>query len=306
MVLSDFLSRQIEDDSDPHEIIPIPFKIKKMLKENYQNMVKDTYMVQTRSQAKAQANAPTVQSTKPVTQNTIPKVDKIPIKTEKEKDLKPPHSIVDKQLPQGLTLPPGTIMSSIHTHPGVRPPLKLPNAEDATTSPNLGQDPNIDFEENSPHQEGIITEMYVAPDQSYLEQPQELTKLVNTSKVVQKYLLQQADIDIILDIIKRKVLKGTHLPLTIREIQAGYLTSPFFKDLYRYLAQNIMPHKRHARHKVEALAESFILLDSLLFKLVTIPDKEKALLPIPETCADKIIELYHTSLFLEHQGVIKT
>ena len=52
-----------------------------------------------------------------------------------------------------------------------------------------------------------------------------------------------------------------------------------------------MPHKRHTRHQVEALAESFILLDSLLFKLVTIPDKEKALLAIPETCADKIIEL---------------
>ena len=102
------------------------------------------------------------------------------------------------------------------------------------------------------------------------------------------------------------MLKGTHMPLTIKEIQAGYLTSPFFKDLYRYLAQNILPHKRHARCKVEALAESFILVDSLLFKLVTIPDKEKALLAIPEICADKIIELYHTSLFVGHQGVIKT
>ena len=79
------------------------------------------------------------------------------------------------------------------------------------------------------------------------------------------------------------------------EIQAGYLTSSFFKDLYRYIAQNIMPHKTHAKHKVEVLAELFILLDSLLFKLVTVPDKEKALLAIPETCADKIIELYHTS-----------
>ena len=67
-----------------------------------------------------------------------------------------------------------------------------------------------------------------------------------------------------------------------------------------------MPHKRHARCKVEALAESFIVLDSPLFKLVTIPDKEKALLAIPETCVDKIIELYHTSLFVGHQGVIKT
>ena len=97
-----------------------------------------------------------------------------------------------------------------------------------------------------------------------------------------------------------------HLPITIKEIQAGYLCSTFFKDLYKYQAQNIIPHKRHARHKVEALAESFILLDSLLFKLVTIPDKEKALLAIPETCADKIIELYHTSLLMGHQGVIKT
>ena len=86
MVLSDFLSRQLGDDSDPHQIIPISFNIKEILKENYQNMVKDTYMVQTSSQAKAKAaNTPTVQSTtgKPVTQNAIPRVDKILVKTDK-------------------------------------------------------------------------------------------------------------------------------------------------------------------------------------------------------------------------------
>ena len=90
-----------------------------------------------------------------------------------------------------------------------------------------------------------------------------------------------------------------HLPITIKEIQAGYLNSPVFKDLYRYLAQNIMPHKSHTRHKVEMLAESFILLDYLLFKLATIPNKEKALLAFPENCIDKIIKLYHSSLFTE-------
>ena len=67
-----------------------------------------------------------------------------------------------------------------------------------------------------------------------------------------------------------------------------------------------MPFKSHARHKVETLAESFILLDSLLFKLITVPNKEKALLAIPENCIDKIIELYHSSLIARHQGVIKT
>ena len=48
-----------------------------------------------------------------------------------------------------------------------------------------------------------------------------------------------------------------------------------------------------------------MLLDSLLFILVTTPEKETALLAIPETCADKIITLYHSSLFAGHQGVMK-
>ena len=36
------------------------------------------------------------------------------------------------------------------------------------------------------------------------------------------------------------------------------------------------------------------------------PDKETAVLAIPELCTDKIIILYHKSLFAGHQGVIKT
>ena len=88
-------------------------------------------------------------------------------------------------------------------------------------------------------------ETYINLDQSYFEKPQELIDLVDTSKLVQNYLPRQIDIDKILDIIKRKVLKGTHLPLTIKEIQAGYLTSLHFKDIYKYLAQNDLPRKRH-------------------------------------------------------------
>ena len=52
MILSDFLSRQHEDDSDPHQIIAVSFNIKEILKKNYQNTVKDTFMVETRSQQK--------------------------------------------------------------------------------------------------------------------------------------------------------------------------------------------------------------------------------------------------------------
>ena len=58
--------------------------------------------------------------------------------------------------------------------------------------------------------------------------------------------------------------------------------------------------------KVQTLAESFNLLDPLIFKLVMMPDKELAVLTIPEICVEKIIALYHTSPFTGHQGVVKT
>ena len=102
------------------------------------------------------------------------------------------------------------------------------------------------------------------------------------------------------------VLKGTHLPFTIKEIQAGYLSSSFFKDLCVYLAHIKLPNKKNAIHKVLTLSQNYVLLDQLLFKLITILDKEKALLEIPASCADKIISLYHNSLFAGHQGGIKT
>ena len=169
-----------------------------------------------------------------------------------------------------------------------------------------GIEPNLDFEENSPHQGGKITETYESPDKSYLEQPQELSDLVDSTKIIHKYLPKQVDIDKILDIIKRKVLKGTHLLLTIKEIQAGYLSISFFKDLFVYLAHNKLPNKKNAICKVLTLSQNYVLLDQLLLKLIMIPDKEKALLAIPESCTDKIISLYHNSLFAGHQGVIKT
>ena len=101
----------------------------------------------------------------------------------------------------------------------------------------------MDFEEKSPYQGDVISEMYQRPDRLYFQEPPELQALVSTGKLVQKFLPKQADIDkiLILKIIQRKVVKGTHLPVTVKEILAGYLISPYFKDLYLYLTQNKLP-----------------------------------------------------------------
>ena len=231
-----------------------------------------------------------------------------------------PQQHVPIPLPQHQPVDPTCIVQQIgpkiqhrpsppYHDPYTRPPPRPPDVTNPIDSwkdlLDNDLDRNVDIEENSPFQEGIISKIYERLDMSYVQETNELKDLIDTTKLIQKFLLKQMDIDKILDIINRKVLKGTHLPLTIKEIQAGYLSSPYFKDLYLFLSQNKLPSKRSSMKKVEMLSESFILLDSLVFKLVTTPDKEAAVLAIPEICIDKIIALYHTSLFSGHQGIVK-
>ena len=45
-------------------------------------------------------------------------------------------------------------------------------------------DINTDLEENSPFQEGIISETYERLDRSYVKEPPELTDLLDTTKIV--------------------------------------------------------------------------------------------------------------------------
>ena len=60
MVLSNFLSRQKTDDSNPHELIPISFSLRDQVHDyfyRFDNEInlprKDKYLVQTRSQVRS-------------------------------------------------------------------------------------------------------------------------------------------------------------------------------------------------------------------------------------------------------------
>ena len=185
----------------------------------------------------------------------------------------------------------------------MKPNVSYPQSSQSPTNiDNIN--PNFHFEENSPFQEGIMPKTFQRPDRSFLQELKEVVNFINRENLIHKYLLKQTDIDKMLEVIQRKVLKGTHLPVEIKEIQAGYLHSSYFKDVYLYLSQNKLPSSKVAIKKVEMLAEKYILLDSLLFKINQ--KKETAVLALPEACIDKIIILYHANLFAGHQGVIKT
>ena len=82
-----------------------------------------------------------------------------------------------------------------------------------------------------------MSETFQRPDKSFLQEPKELGGLINKVKLIQRFLPKQADINKILKIIQRKVLKVTHLPVDIKEIQGRYLHSYYFKDIYIYLSK---------------------------------------------------------------------
>ena len=104
-------------------------------------------------------------------------------------------------------LPPKSIRHDMSTQ-GLK---SSPGIEDI--NPNI----NFDFKENSPFQEGIISEMFQRPDKSFFQEPKELGDLIDKGNLVQKFLPKQTDIDKILKVIQRKVLKGTHLLVNIKE-----------------------------------------------------------------------------------------
>ena len=137
------------------------------------------------------------------------------------------------------------------------------SAQEINLNPNI----NFDFEENLPFQEGIILETFQRWDKSFFQNLKELGDLISKENLAHKFIPKQTDIDKILEVIQRKVLKGTHLPVEVKEIQAGYLHSPYFKDLYLYLLQNRLLSSKSAIRKLETLSEKYVLLDSLFFRI---------------------------------------
>ena len=55
--------------------------------------------------------------------------------------------------------------------------------------------PNFDCEENSPFQEGIMSETFQRLNKSFFQEPKELSNLLNQENLIHKYFPKQTDID---------------------------------------------------------------------------------------------------------------
>ena len=70
--------------------------------------------------------------------------------------------------------------------PNYKPPPKneIPLQEIVRKLMDLDIDINIDFKENSPYQESVISETYQRPDRSTFQEPPTLDSLISTAKLV--------------------------------------------------------------------------------------------------------------------------
>ena len=91
----------------------------------------------------------------------------------------PMHSV--NNVDEGMTHTTPSI-PDVPFYPGPtnRPPPKpirsnMPRGQETSQSPhspeNISSDNNLDFEENSPFQEGVISEAYQRPDKSFFQEP---------------------------------------------------------------------------------------------------------------------------------------
>ena len=131
MVLSDVLSKQQGDNCDPYQIIPISFNMKEILRKNYQNVVKNAFMVQTRSQIKSKGvKTHAVQGTtkpsdqtgrrevKPTVIDDTPVI--IDLDTKPNFDTQLQNDVVTQTQPYDPTRP-GVRQTPVYSHPIARP-----------------------------------------------------------------------------------------------------------------------------------------------------------------------------------------
>ena len=118
------------------------------------------------------------------------------------------------------------------------------DSESSSSIEDINPNINLDFKENSPFQAVVMSNTFQRPDKSIFQEPKELGDLINKGNLIHKFLPKQVDIDKILKVIQRKVLKGTPLPVEIKEIQARYLHRSYYKDKYIYLSQNKLPSSK--------------------------------------------------------------
>ena len=124
-------------------------------------------MVQTRSQAK-DVKASTTKDLACSMQKKAKDIKPIIIDDGEEQDIPnlDKYGIVMNKKVTSHKTPP-RIPNQVYSQPIIRLPPRPPDSSESNPKVRAQIEANLDFHENSPHQEGIIIKMYESPDRYY-------------------------------------------------------------------------------------------------------------------------------------------
>ena len=117
-------------------------------------------------------------------------------------------------------------------------------------NPNAVQDP-FDTQMEVPFTEDVVEPVFKRPEVADFEIPPVLEEMIPDGSLIQKHLPKQADVEKILTQINRKYLRRMHLPCSLRDMQAAYMQSPHFCDIYNAIMFNRYPKHRKAIEKLQ-------------------------------------------------------
>ena len=114
---------------------------------------------------------------------------------------------------------------------------------------------NNPFDINSeliPFQEQEVEAVFKTPELDDFLLPPVLGDQITDSTLMHRHLPRQTDVDKIMEQINRKYLTKLQLPCSTRDMQAAYLNSPHFRDIYLAVGMNKMPSKARTAKKLES------------------------------------------------------
>ena len=168
------------------------------------------------------------------------------------------------------------------------------------------QDP-FDTQMEVPFSEDIVEPVFKRPDMADFEIPPVLEEMIPDGALIHKHLPKQADMDRILAQINRKYLRRMHLPCSLRDMQAAYMQSSHFCDIYYVLLFNKYPKNRKAIEKLrQAMLNQYVIQGGLLYIYMKNNfGEQEPILCVPPSKIDIFLDQYHTSLLGGHSGITK-
>ena len=172
---------------------------------------------------------------------------------------------------------------------------------------DLKGDPWLDPKAEPPLEESTVDAQFRHPMQEDFIIPPTLAEATKNKTLLAKDLPNQTDLDRLMKVLNRKILAQSRFPEPMKDLEASYIHSGFFKDIYEYIRYNQLPTNQTKAKQVQINSINYFTLGSILFRLI--PDKTGQMHPvmcIPPSKMDLILDYYHSTLLGGHQGMNKT